>query len=144
MLLPAWHPFILVIIFQGCKPMTYLSTVWFVLLEIWLLFQRNRIGKQRWFILYWVPRDFSINYCYLDNQKYPSYFSYQCLAINHFFQLNEFSFQQLNFLIIVYLQFCANFCCKAKWPWHTYRYIHSFSHIIFHHVLSQKTANYYI
>ena len=43
-----------------------------------------------------------------------------------------------NFIIIVDLQCCINLCCIAIWPNHTYIYIHSFSHIIFHHVLSQE------
>ena len=33
---------------------------------------------------------------------------------------------------IVDLQCCINFCCPAKW------YIYNFSHIVFHHVLSQE------
>ena len=40
------------------------------------------------------------------------------------------------FKIVVSLQCRANFCCTAKWLSHT----HSFSHIIFHHGLSQETG----
>ena len=32
-----------------------------------------------------------------------------------------------------------NFCCTAKWP--SYTYIHSFSHIIFHHAPSQEIGH---
>ena len=39
--------------------------------------------------------------------------------------------------IIVNLQYSVNFYCTLKWP--IYIYIHSFSHIILHHVPSQVT-----
>ena len=40
------------------------------------------------------------------------------------------------FNIIVDLHCCVNFCCTAP----SYIYFHSFSHIIFHHGLSQETG----
>ena len=55
-----------------------------------------------------------------------------CLAqlwLNFYFLSFDYS--------IVDLQCCANFCCAAKWPSHTY--IQSLSYIIFHHGLFQET-----
>ena len=43
------------------------------------------------------------------------------------------------FFIVVDLQCSVNFCRTAKWPSYTYICIHSFSHIILHHVPSQMT-----
>ena len=62
-----------------------------------------------------------------------------CFMILHGLAWQLFAFFVFNFLnsSIVDLQCSVNFCCTAKWPSQTYINIYSFSHIIFHHVLSR-------
>jgi len=71
-----------------------------------------------------------------------------CRTQSQYTKSVAFPFLRVLFFLTVDLQCSVDFCCTAKWyiyispmvtHTHTYIYIHSFSHIILHHVPSQVT-----